>query len=237
MMLEQDFKAALMGHATPHVRFPIYRNNVSQGLIGGLRVRFPIVEQLVGAEFFSAMAGEYVATHKPSSAVLIYYGASFSEFLASFEAASSLPYLPDVARFENAWWLAYHASEAAPLSGAVLTEIAPEDLGAIKFKFHPSVQLYQAAQGAVSIWQWHQIHDNTEVLDVRGQEFALISRPHAEVDVRLIGADSFAFFAHLKSGADLETALTETQMRHPDFDLQSSLVALFQLELITGLSS
>lgn len=235
-MLERDFNDGLLGKVNPHLRFPIYRNNVSQALVGAFRVRFPVVEQLVGADFFRAMAGAYVAAHKPSSAVLIHYGASFSEYIAGFEAAATLPYLADVARFENSWWQAYHAFESVPLEISALAAIAPEDLGGLKFSFHPSFNMLQNSKGAASIWQWHQIANNPEHLEVPPQEFALVWRPHAEVEVRLIEADGFCFFEILKAGADLETAVLKTLERFPTFDLQSNLAALFQLEIITGVT-
>jgi hypothetical protein len=233
-MLESDFNAALSGASVPHVRFPIYRNNVSQALVGALRVRFPVVERLVGAEFFLAMASEYISEHKPSSAVLIYYGATFADFIATFEAASSLAYLSEVAQFENVWWHAYHAAEAAALPSAALAKYGPEELGELKFKFHPAAQLFECGQGAVSIWQWHQVADNEQTLVAEGQEYVLVSRPHADVEVRLIDADGFAFFSYLKSGSSLESAVAETQTQFSKFDLQLSLAALFQLELVTG---
>lgn len=232
-MLESEFNDGLIGDVSPHVRFPIYRNNVSQALVGALRVRYPVVEQLVGQAFFSRMAGEYVADHKPTSAVLIHYGASFANFIAGFEAATSLAYLSDVAHFENAWWQAYHAFEAVPLATSALAEIAPEDLGGLKFQFHPSFQMLQNSNGAASIWQWHQIANNSAQLEVPTQEFCIVWRPHADVHMRLIAADGFYFFHALKYGADLEAALLGTIGKFPDFDLQSNLAALFQLELIT----
>lgn len=231
-MLERDFNDGLLGGAAPHVRFPIYRNNVTQALVGALRVRFPVVEQLVGQAFFSSMAGAYVAANKPASAVLIQYGASFAEYIEGFEAAATLPYLADVARFENAWWHAYHAYEAVPLATIALAEIAPEDLGGLKFQFHPSFQMIQNSNAAASIWQWHQIANNPAKLEEPPQEFAIVWRPNADVHVRLIAADGFCFFEVLKSGADLESALLGTIGQFPEFDLQSNLAALFQLELI-----
>jgi Putative DNA-binding domain len=236
-MLEQDFNAGLLGEAKPHVRFPIYQNNISQGLINSLRVRFPVAEQLVGSAFFTAMAGAYVAACKPTSAVLIYYGASFGKFVADYEPAKSLPYLPELVQFENTWWHAYHAAEASPLTIAALSEVAPEEWGNLKFQFHPSVKLFHAKQSAATIWQWHQIANNSERLGERSEEFVIVSRPHAEVDVRLIAADAFAFLAHLENGLNLETALAETLKSHPNFDLQLMLGALFQLELIIGVTT
>jgi len=195
-----------------------------------------VVEQLVGADFFNAMAAAYVAETKPQSAVLIHYGASFADFIQDHEAAQSLPYLADVARFENAWWQAYHAAEAQSFDPQNLARVAPDEWGAIKFLFHPSVQLFTSEMAAVSIWQWHQMKGNTAPLTAEGMEFAILSRPGREVEVRLISPEGWTFLHELKSGQLLEDAVLATQAQFPAFDLQAHLAALFQLQLITGIS-
>jgi hypothetical protein len=53
-------------------RFSVYRNNVVAGLVSALRTRFPVVEQLVGPEFFRAMARHYVAAEPSRSPVMLY---------------------------------------------------------------------------------------------------------------------------------------------------------------------
>src|SRR5437870_13721217 len=42
--------------AIPTRRFAVYRNNVVAGLVKALKSRFPVVEKIVGQEFFAAMA-------------------------------------------------------------------------------------------------------------------------------------------------------------------------------------
>ena len=60
--------------ATPTRRFAIYRNNVLFGLSEALAARYPATVQIVGREFFGAMAREFVLRHPPSSPVLLDYG-------------------------------------------------------------------------------------------------------------------------------------------------------------------
>jgi hypothetical protein len=237
-MLEHEFRSALVDPSIlPHARFPIYRNNVSGALIGALRVRFPVVEQLVGGDFFYAMAGSYVAAHKPISAVLIHYGASFADFIESFDGASDLNYLADVARFENAWWLSYHAAEAPTFDPQKLVALGPEQWGGLRFKFHPATQLFKTDHGVVTIWQWHQVKENPEALVADGVEFAIVSRSDAQVEVRLITAESYHFLYRLVAGESLEKAVGATTDEFPDFELQEHLTALMQLNLLTGIST
>jgi hypothetical protein len=236
MMRELDFDRAIQGQPVEHPRLSIYRNNVASALSGALAVRFPVVQQLVGADFFRVMAQCYVKDHKPSSAVLIHYGESFEEFISSFEAAKSLPYLADVARFESAWWRAYHAGDSKSLETEAFSTIAPEGWGELKFRFHPAVQLIALAFKAATIWQWHQLPNNPAVLESEGPEFVLLTRSAADVEVRLIEADHYQFLSLLQSGASLEQALTLTLDNFPEFNLQPALAALMQLGLTTGLT-
>ncbi|KAF0122956.1 MAG: hypothetical protein FD148_2860 [Methylocystaceae bacterium] len=64
----------------PERRFAIYRNNVCVGLVDALAERFPICLQLVGDEFFRAMAQCYVRERLPRTPMLFEYGDAFATF-------------------------------------------------------------------------------------------------------------------------------------------------------------
>jgi hypothetical protein len=94
--------------------FAVYRNTVMKGCIDALQANYPAVARLVGDEWFRAAAALYVRANLPSSPTLLDYGASFSAFLAGFEPAAELPYLPGVARLDRFWTEAHMASDAPP---------------------------------------------------------------------------------------------------------------------------
>ena len=73
----------------------VYRNNVVAGLIETLKDNYPAVRRIVGSEFFRAMALQFVTANPPHSPVMLGYGAGFAKFIARFEPAATLPYLPD----------------------------------------------------------------------------------------------------------------------------------------------
>jgi len=189
-------------------RFAVYRNNVAVALIGALEARYPAVRKLVGDDFFRGMAGAYVAGEKPSTPVLIHYGASFAAFIARFPPAQAIPYLADVARLENAWVEAYHAAEAAPLDLAALAGIAPEALEDLRFAPHPAARLLSFAHPAASIWAASQSEGEARPPEVWAAESALIVRPEAEVEVRILPPAGFAFAEALFSGASFGEATT-----------------------------
>jgi putative oxidoreductase len=131
----------------PARRFAVYRNNVMVSLIDALADSYPVTQDLVGEEFFRAMARLFVRTHPPRSPVLALYGAGLAEFIESFAPAAVLPYLADVARLEMLRVQAWHAADAAPLGladFAALLENAPA-LAATGFDLHPSLAVLRSA--------------------------------------------------------------------------------------------
>ena len=55
----------------PATRFAVYRNNVVCSLVDGLAAAFPVVQALVGEDFFRAMAAVFVRRAPPRSPVLL----------------------------------------------------------------------------------------------------------------------------------------------------------------------
>ena len=79
--------------ADPASRFAVYRNNVQSSLINALADSYPVVVQLVGDEFFRAMAGVFVQSHPPHSPLMSDYGSELADFISKFGPAASVPYL------------------------------------------------------------------------------------------------------------------------------------------------
>lgn len=187
-------------------RFAVYRNNVAVGLIGALEARFPVARRLVGEAFFRAMARAFVAEEKPRSPVMIHYGADFPDFVARFEPAREIAYLPDVARLENAWVEAYHAADASPLALAALAEIDPNDFGGLRFSPHPAARLLRFAHPAASIWAAHQGPGEPRPPQDWRAEDALVTRPEADVLVRILPPGGYQFARALFAGATFAEA-------------------------------
>src|SRR6266511_1419278 len=100
---------------SPAERLDVYRSTFASVLTKALRLSYPAVHRLVGAEFFDGAARIFVHERPPVSAYLDKYGAEFVEFLARFPPAASLAYLGDVARLEWAVNRALHAPDGEPL--------------------------------------------------------------------------------------------------------------------------
>src|SRR5258708_26285856 len=74
----------------PDARLSIYRNTFIGTLTTALRLSFPAVHRLVGADFFESAARIFIEEEPPYSAWLDEYGETFPAFLSRFTPAASL---------------------------------------------------------------------------------------------------------------------------------------------------
>lgn len=213
-------------------RFDVYRNNVIVSLIDALASRFPVVQTLVGEEFFQAVAREFVINQPPASPVMLNYGTGFPEFLDGFPPAASVPYLSDVARLESARRTAYHAANAQPLDPAQLEQIPPEQFEALTFKTHPSLCLIESDHAILSIWQANSQGNELDVPTNTAQSI-LVCRPMLEVEVRGLPQGAYAFLSTLQHGDTLGAAAQAGLLSSPAFDLATTLTGALSAGVFT----
>lgn len=195
----------------PARRFAVYRNNVLVSLVDALADSYPVVQALVGEEFFRAMAGEFVRRAPPRSPVLAWYGDGFADFIAGFPPAAGLPYLPDVAWLE---WLrveAWHAADAQvlPLDELAVLLADEERLRGARFALHPALRVMSSPHPVVSLWAAHQDDDPAAALSgihMTQGEAALLVRPELGVEIIPVDMATADFIQRLQSGATLDAA-------------------------------
>ncbi len=205
-------------------RLDVYRNNVHSSLIDGLEQAFPVILQLVGKEFFRAMAREYLLDHMPIRGTLVGFGDGLPDFLDAFPPVSSLPYLSDVARLELLWLRSYHAADDIVLSPDEISSVPQEDLPDVKFILHPTLQAFQSAYPISSIWQAHQPGEKPESTHIgEGGEAVLLLRPHLSVVVHKVDAGAVSFVDALRSGEPFGVAAAAALNVQSDFDLSQVL--------------
>jgi len=209
-------------------RFNVYRNNVTVGLLGALASRFPVAEKIVGEGFFAAMASEFVRHHPPRSPLLLSYGDEFAEFVASFEPAAAVAYLPDVIRLERARSRAYHAADATPLDPNSLATTDPAKLGDLVFEPHPAMSVLRSPHPVVTIWAMNA--GEIELGPVEGWcgEDALIVRAHLSVEVHRLPPGGAAFIEALATGMSLAGSVAAASAAAPAFDLSANLAGALQ---------
>jgi hypothetical protein len=208
-------------------RLQIYRNNSQTNLHNSLKADFPVVEKLVGGEFFAYAANAYIAATPSCSGDVGDYGKSFPGFLPDFPAAVSLPYLADVARLERAWIDAFLAVEAPMADLSDLEAVPVEALGGIRFGFHPAVRLLASRYPVLTIWRANQAEESESgdtpiSLDSDG-ECVLLHRRDAEVELCLLEPAEYLWLTALHSGNNLGEAVEAAFSVQPDFDLSGHL--------------
>lgn len=221
---------------SPARRFAVYRNNVTVSLMEALGARFPAVKAIVGDDFFAALARLYVAAHPPRSPLMMAFGAEFPAFLATFEPAQALPYLPDVARLEEARSRAYHAADAAPLDPGTLAGLAPEQVASLRLMPHPALALIRSPHPLVTIWAMNAGEIEPGPIEEWSGEDALVTRPHLTVEVHRLPPGAGAFIAALTGGLPLADAATLGVEAAPAFDLSATLALILASGAFTGAS-
>jgi len=248
--LQQEFAAALLDPAMPCPpaarawngsdparRLNVYRNNVTSSLIGALADTFPVVQALVGEEFFRAMAAVFVRERPPSSPLLVRYGENFPDFIETFEPAGSLPYLADVARLEMARLQSLHAADARPVDARELGAAmrAGEHASDLLLALHPSLRLLASGFAVVSIWAAHQGHGDLAEVDEWQGESALVVRPQLDVLVVPCDPGTIEFALCLQRGCGFAESAATAAAIASGFDLSATLTLLLAHGAITSI--
>jgi hypothetical protein len=218
----------------PATRFNVYRNNVVSSLVDSLAETFPVVQALVGEDFFRAMAGVFVRQHPPRSCLLTRYGSGFGDFINNFDPAKGVPYLADVARLEMARLESLHSADApvlGPGAAAICAE-AGDRIGELRLMPHPSLRWVTSGHAVVSIWSAHLELDD---VDPRTPESALVVRPQWEVAVVPCDPGTVEFVLCLQRGCDLAESAGTAAGIAPHFDLSSTLTLLLGQGALTSM--
>lgn len=220
LVAHDDAKAAayiVADDLMPEARLNIYRNTFIGALTTALRLSFPAIHRLVGAEFFENAARLFIEEEPPRSAYLDDYGAGFPEFLANFRPAASLPYLPGVARLEWAVSRALHASDDQAIDVSRLSKIDPADHGRIAFVPHPSMGLVHADHPVDAIWRAVLAQDDAAMARIElnsGPVWLLVQRRQSGLEVMGCNESAWRFASALFASLPLQAAIDAV----PDVD-------------------
>lgn len=220
------------------VAIEVYRNNYRGNLHDTLAGAYPVIEQLVGKDFFRLLTRHFIGQHGSASGNLHHYGAEMADFIAGFEPAQGLPYLPGVAALEWSCHRAWFADDAATLDIARLAQLAPEHYADLLLHLQPSCHLICSRYPVAAIWHAHQPGAACDFhIDLdSGPCNALVSRKDNVVLVgELSGAEAVWLHA-IQTGAALGEATAATLERHPGFDLQAALLNLVAQGVLSDFS-
>lgn len=222
-----DDAPASLAALTAQPGYAVYRNTIIKGCIDALQANFPTVSRLVGDEWFRAAALAHVRACPPASVMLVAYGEDFPGFLATFEPARDLPYLPGVARLDRLWTEAHIAADDEPLDAGMLARLSPEALGALAVRPHRAARwIWHPRLPVYAIWR-----ANREQAPLDGElpwhgDGALLTRPRDTVRWREAGLGACAFLDACAAGLPLAEAAQASLRAQPGVDIANLLADL-----------
>lgn len=215
--------------------FEVYRNNYRGNLHDALAGAYPVIKQLVGDDFFRFLAKRYIGQHPSRSANLHHFGSELAGFIATFEPAKELVYLPDVAALEWACHVAYFVDDETTLDINKLAQITPGQYSELVLHTHPSCHIVSSRYPVASIWHAHQpgAPEDFHIDLDSGPSYVLVSRKDDFVLVSELMEAEATWLERTQAGISLGDATAETLERHPGFDLQATLLKLVEQNVFT----
>ena len=210
-------------------RTGIYRNNVRLNRIAALADAFANVVQLVGADYFGALARAYVDCTPSNSANLHDDGAALPAFVRGFAPAADLPYLGDVADVDWLLHRAYFAVDAHAIDTSALVELGPERFAAASIRLMPSVGLARSPAWPIADILRMHVDGTPAQLGAGGQSVLIWREGFAVRWQALAPAEAYAIAA-LMTGKAIQEAFS-----HPEVDANSLLAQLFGHRLVLAI--
>jgi hypothetical protein len=236
--LQRDFADALFS-AQPAAAdgIEIYRNNLREGFIKALAIGFPVIERLVGAEYFRRLALDFLGAHPSRNGNLHHIGAPFPRFLGSRFESTEYAYLADVAALEWAHQEVLIAADARPITVETLHAIPDTDYETLRFDLQPAAALVRSVYPILRIWSANQPHSSAdEQIDLaEGGDNVLVLRTAECIEFHRLPAGDFVALEILSRGDTIGTAFEAAASADSAFDLATALQRFFSLGLFVGL--
>lgn len=214
----------------------LYRNNYQGNLHDALAYAYPVIEQLVGKDFFRFLTKQYIAQRPSASGNLHHYGAGMAAFIATFSPAQGLVYLSDVAALEWACHCAYFADDASRLDVIGLSKVPTDHYAELVLHIHPACQVVQSSYPIVTIWNAHQPDANSDFrISLEGGPCnAMVNRRGHRVTVTDLAEADAAWLRSIQSGVPLGKATDAALESHPGFALDVALLSLVERGILTN---
>ncbi|WP_295993424.1 DUF692 family multinuclear iron-containing protein [Rugamonas sp.] len=218
-------------------RYALYRGNLSATMNQTLAHVYPVIQMLVGPEFFAGLSQAYGRAHPSDSGDLNRYGGRYADLLAGFPHVADYPYLPDMARLEWALHRAHYAPSADAIAADALAALTPEQVETARLRLHPASRLLASDWNIVELWQAHQAdggHDFPQ--QWAGPSYCLVLRPYWKTQLLALSAASHAALSVLAGGGAFGPALDAAFELDDDFDVAAQLKLWLDHGLIVGIA-
>jgi hypothetical protein len=214
-------------------RFDVYRQTIFHNMVNALRITYPGVWKLLGAECANCAAHAYFQTkHLPRTGCLDDFGGDFPDFLGSLSELSALPYLRDYAHYEWLRHLAYIAPDAQAISPSDVMNMPEDQIDHVKCHFCPCVYMVQSPYPLFDIHQVVQEDSATAITLKREEAFGVISRQDNDVHTYWIPKDYWCFIKTLSEGQTFSESYRYAQTINNNFNLSAVIAFILREKLI-----
>ncbi len=221
-------------------RFALYRGNIVAIWQQTLANAYPVLQRLLGADFFNDLARIYGQTMPSLSGNLTELGAALPDFIGSLENCRAYPYLSDVASLEWRVHQAYYAEHSTAITLAELATFPPEQLGELQCRLQPDCALFESPWSVAAIWSAHQNEPVVFPDNLAEQTYCLIWRQpwqtRWDVQVSPLSCASYVALTALQNGQSLGAAIEMAVQEDPEFAVQTALADWFSRQLFVSAS-
>lgn len=191
---------------------------------------YEAVWSVVGDESFFELSEGYIKSHRSSSYNLNDYGRHFAEFIEGTSHMVDFPFLADLARFELAFFDAFHSPEHQPLKPSDLVQIGTHPYSILTFG--PSVTFLHFSSSVYEIWKLRKQRER-KVPQFLGPQFLAVYKKNGLIFVDQISEREFNMLFALRSGVSPGDYLDDASYPH---DLKAADVsAIFYFLTSAGL--
>lgn len=207
----------------PEQNMQIYANNIESNMVAALSDTYSLISQILGKNFFTMAAQQYVERYPSRSPDLHEYGEYFDSFIAEFEPAKDFVYLSEVARFEWTCHEIYFAPDHASFDRELLSSIQEENFENLHFTLNPACRVQRFMYPMTDIIELCR-NERDENVDLdKGGNNLLIIRRNIEIKIQTLSDPAFILLSHLQDNMPLSVALEEALAVDPEFDLETAL--------------
>ncbi|MET3108864.1 hypothetical protein AAKU67_003505 [Oxalobacteraceae bacterium GrIS 2.11] len=221
-------------------RFSYYRGNISAIWQQTCASAYPVLQKLLGTDFFNGLTRAYGEAYPSQSGNLNEFGASMSSFISILDSCRPYPYLSDVAALEWLVHRAYYLKQQDAVSLAQLAAVAPENLGDVLCQLQPCCALIESPWAIADIWHAHQGDTPVFPEQIEAQSYALVWRQPWQsswkVQVSSLSVGSYMGLQALHSGEALGTALEKALSVDSEFAVQDELADWLKKQLIISIN-
>jgi len=215
----------------------VYRNGYLNNCIEALRASYPVIDMLIGEDYFNFLATAYVELKPPSESSFTRYGDTFPAFIEAQKAQHQIAYLADVAILDQAWLAAYFAADSMLLGVSDIEQWQAQgnDIGALVACLPESASIHTVNHAVSALWSMLKSGETPGqgmVVEPLAESILVWRDTQDRVNVRVLSNAERVFVMALKTGGSFAAAAGEALALQTDFAFIEFFSELLERDLL-----